>query len=54
MLEAALFHRKVASNLYFLAFVLHFLLDLDPNPVPEQESECITVPVPQHCFYRRL
>ncbi len=50
MLEAASFHRKVASNLNFLTFVLHFMLDPDPNPVPEQESECITVPFPQHCF----
>ncbi len=45
MLEAALFIRKLASNfLIFFTFPLHFMLDLGPNPVPEPELECITVP----------
>jgi hypothetical protein len=57
MLETALFTRK-------LTFVFHFMMDPDPNPVPEldPESECIpvprrlkvtvpAVPVPQHCLY---
>jgi hypothetical protein len=45
ILEAAVFPRKLASlTFYFSIFVLHFMLDLGPNPV--QEPECITVPVP--------
>ncbi len=39
----ALFLRKLASNFYFLTFVLHFSLDPGSNPAPE--SECITVQV---------
>jgi hypothetical protein len=30
----------------FLTFALHFMLNPGPNPVPEQEPECIKVPVP--------
>jgi hypothetical protein len=36
ILEAALFPRKLASIYDFLTFVLHFMLDTGPNPVPEQ------------------
>ncbi len=46
MLEAALFFvsQKVSLILDFFTFILHFMLDPGPNPVPE--PECITVPVP--------
>jgi hypothetical protein len=47
MLEAALFPRKSGPLvLDFLTFVLHFMLDPDPNPVLEPEPECITIEVP--------
>jgi hypothetical protein len=29
----------------FLTYVLHFMLDLGPNPVPGPKPECITIPV---------
>jgi hypothetical protein len=45
MLEAALFLRNFASLLWFLYLVFHFMLDPDPNSVPE--PECITVPLRQ-------
>jgi hypothetical protein len=32
MLEAALFLRKLASNLCFLTFVFHFMLDPEQEP----------------------
>jgi hypothetical protein len=34
MSEAALFPSKLASH-FCLNFFIHFMLDLDPNPVPE-------------------
>jgi hypothetical protein len=45
MLEKTLFPGKLASRLKFLYRVFHFMLDPDPNSVPE--PECITVPVGQ-------
>jgi hypothetical protein len=44
ILEAALFPEGWTLIFGFLTFVLHFMLDPGPNPVPE--PECITVPVP--------
>jgi hypothetical protein len=42
--SAALFPRKL--DFWFLTFELHFMLDPDPNPILESETERISVPVP--------
>ncbi len=39
MSEAALFPRKMASQFLFIYFLLHFILDPNPNPVPDTDSE---------------
>ncbi len=39
VLEATLFPRKLASHFYdFLTFVFDFMLDPEPNPVPEDRN----------------
>jgi hypothetical protein len=52
MLEAALFPRKLASNFRLFTFVLQFMLDPGPNPVPE--PECITVPLSKKLRFLRF
>jgi hypothetical protein len=55
MSEAALFLRKFVFD--FLAFLLFFIFDSDPNPVPELQRIPVQFPiplkqkdpVPQHC-----
>ncbi len=37
MLEAAWFPRNLASNIWFLDIVFHFVMVSDPNSVPEPE-----------------
>jgi hypothetical protein len=45
MLEAAFFLENWHIFLDFLTFVLHFMLDLGPNPVSGPDPEYIAVPV---------
>ncbi len=54
MLEAALFPRKLACNVLFLTFVLHFLLNPGPNPVSRRHKVAVSAvpvpaPIPQNC-----
>jgi hypothetical protein len=45
--EAAMFPRKLSSNVKFFNFFITFYVGSGPNPVPEPEPvpKCITVPV---------
>ncbi len=54
LLEEALFPRKLASNLGFFTFVLHFMSDPGPNPVPEPERITVPVPLRQKLRFLRL
>ncbi len=39
MSEAACFRESLAPHFYFMTFLLHFMLDPDQNPVPEQDPD---------------
>jgi hypothetical protein len=39
MSESALFPRKLASHFWSFDFLIHFMLDPDPNPVKEPDLE---------------